>query len=227
MKKFAILMIALVVALASVNAQATVLMGPDVNNGSFESPAIVPGEGVGGSGTFWYQFTTPTGWIFWDGYLGGNRAIQTIGTTGDGSVTVVAPPENGSQFSTICAGGGYLYQSGTCGNFQADTIYTLTGYGSRVGASTPELFLGSGNDGVIVALPQTTNFVFTAFPTITIDTSVETGLVGRPIEVVCRSIINPSGTDALFDNIVLTAAAVPEPASLILLCLGGLFLRKK
>jgi len=225
MKKFAVLMFALVVATAGVSAQAsTILMGPDVNNGSFESPAIVPGApGVGGSGSLFYQFTTPTGWSYFGGENG--IAIQTIGTTGDGSVTVVAPPENGSQTAVIC-NGGYLYQAGTLGTFQPDTIYTLTGYGSQDGGAIPELCLASGNDAVVVSLPATPAYTYTAFPTITINTSVDTFWIGKTIEVVCRHIQNPgSNTYAMFDNITLTA--VPEPMTLVLLTLGGLLLRRK
>ncbi len=225
MKKFAVLMFALVVATVGMSAQAsTILMDPSTQNGSFENPAIVYGsEGVGGTETYFYQFTTPTGWQFTPNFVGDIAVISS---------STVAP--YGVQFANICASG-WLYQSGTCGTFQPNTVYTLTGYGSRNGASTPELGLASGSNSFISVLPATDNYVFTAFPTITVDTSVETGVVGLPIEIVCRSVIWPDpqnfdsfiGTDAMFDNIVLTATSVPEPVTMILLALGGLFLRRK
>lgn len=226
MKRIGVLMVALVVASAWVHGQTVTLMGPGVNNGSFEAVAVVP-DGV--NGTISWQYITPAGWNFAP-YMEGVPAMQTAGTTGDGSLTISTP--DGSQFTTIC-GGGYLYQSGTCGNFAADTVYTLTGYGARVGhpdngEPTPELWLASGGLGVGYALPIADDHVFTAFPTITIDTRVDTGVIGMPIEVVCRSVTgNPAGTQTMLDDIVLTATSVPEPASLILLCVGGLFLRRK
>jgi len=182
----------------TVYAPSNVLISPTLNNGSFESPTVIPD---GTNGSIAWQFIAPTGWTYVPAGSSGAIATQTKGTTADGTITVTVP--NGNQHATMC-NGGWLYQQ--LGPFQANTIYILTGYGSKDGNAIPEMCLASGQIGVTSSLPTTPNYTFVAFPAVVVDTRVQTSLVGQPIQVVLRSVQADWATSAaLFDHITLVA----------------------
>jgi hypothetical protein len=212
MKKSAILVFALVGSLSCLTSQAsTVLIGPDVNNGSFENPGIQP---QGSNGTVYYQFANPDGWA----YTGsGGIAIQTSGTFTSIPVTVTAP--HGYQYANVCQGG-KIVPTASLGAFEASTVYTLTGFGTKEGVDAPEMVL----NGIASLLPAAPDYTFMAFAPVTIDTMAHPELIGTPIAVELRV---PGVTYGMFDDINLTATSVPEPVGMILLGLGGLFLRRK
>jgi hypothetical protein len=230
MKMFRMMMVAAAAMGLAVSAQAsTVLMDATTNYGSFELPAVGPENNHGSNGTMYFFFASPTGWNYLtDGTEGSCPAIATGGTWSTGR-TVAAP--DGNQFAVICLGG-YLYQDGgALGTFQADTIYTLTGIGARDGSNSvkPQLAMGTNSYAVVSTLADTSMiYEFVAFDTLTINTQLTPEVVGQNIQVVCRLIEGSGpGTYALFDSITLTATAVPEPVTLTMLALGGLFLRRK
>jgi len=223
MKKLMVLMVAALCWIGITAQASTVLLGPDVNNGSFESPdaGTEGGAFVIGS-SLWKTSDSPL------------VVTQVQG----GAFNEVA--HHGKQFAVSIAGTGAnqgIYQDqDTLGYFAANTVYTLTGYGSWSGFYTDgmtqqdavvQMRLGTSTaaGSHVSDLPHIDPFNFTAFPTLTIDTSVETGLVGSPIVVMLYT--NGVELYPRLDNIVLTATAVPEPMTLGLLTLGGLLLRRK
>lgn len=218
MERLSVLMVA-ALCLAGVTAQAsTDLLGPGVNNGSFEEPYL---GGVDGA----YVQQVPPSWKRSDDP---DIIIQVHG----GAFHEVA--SDGAQFMVAGVGGvganqGLYQDEETLGYFQANTVYTLTGYGAWTGLNQtgiPELQMRLGTstaaEGAYVSsLPADAPvFTFTAFPTITVDTSVDLGLVGSPIVVMLYT--NAVDPYPRFDHFALTATAVPEPMALALLGLGGL-----
>jgi hypothetical protein len=135
----------------------------------------------------------------------------------------------------------------TLGVFAPGTLYTLTaGVGlDSINGDTMSvgLALGSGAPSLLDVFPanSTASFASTMingsdltddvlfYETITLDTGLDTGLVGEPINVsLLYDSENEFGREALFDNVSLSDAPdTPEPGSLVLIALGGLLMSAK
>lgn len=138
------------------------------------------------------------------------------------------------------------------GTYQANTVYTLSAYiGQRTdGYAGADWRLSmTKNDAVVVAHPQygypmfgsagtavtsvtgTSTTSGWSFVSVTKSISASDPLIGTPIGVEFCSSWNPSGNQGLqqlqVDGIKLDATAVPEPVTLLVLGLGGLFLRRR
>jgi hypothetical protein len=133
------------------------------------------------------------------------------------------------------------------GFFAPGTLYTLTaGVGlDSISGNTMSvgLALGSGDPSLIDVFPANSTASFTSamingadlsndvlfYETITLDTGLDPGLVGQPINVsLLYDSENEFGREALFDNVSLSDAPdTPEPGSVLLVALGGLLILTK
>ena len=131
--------------------------------------------------------------------------------------------------------------SSNLGFFAPDTLYTLTaGVGLAINGNTMSvgLALGSGHPSLEDVFPANSTASFASamingstlsgdvlfYETITLDTGIDSTLVGQPINVsLLYDSENEFGRNALFDNVSLSDAPdTPEPGSIVLIGLGGL-----
>ncbi len=184
-----------------------VLIGPSVNNGSFESPDLT---GLGFvDPSYNYTITTPSGWT-------GSCAIQDS----PGGLYDVA--SHGDQGIALVSYGGPITGVALVDTFQSNTIYTVTM--DMNGNTSP----GVGGEWWMVGGASVEQVAFVTGPAasgweaitpLVVNTALNPGFVGNAISL---NMWNGSANQLWLDNVVMTATAVPEPATFALLATGAM-----
>jgi hypothetical protein len=205
MKKLIVMLI--VVCLASVSMANIILMDPTTNNGSFES------------GT--------TGWVSWSAGALTTVAPGYLGTPAtDGAVSLNAAAF-GAWGSNILSGS--AINPGETITFTADYGWdNWTNAGLPIAATFYLHAINPSTGTGPVALQWTMTPVYTGFgsgvtPWISGGNSAlwQTAWLGYDWQIVVAG----GTTNTLFDN--FQVSVTPEPATMVMLALGGLFLRRK
>ncbi|MBN2445961.1 MAG: PEP-CTERM sorting domain-containing protein [Phycisphaerae bacterium] len=195
--------LALGIALLLVGSASANLINGDIENNSVE----------------------PYGGIDNWGPNGGNAPYANHGTP--------APlPGTGDDFGYYSAQGTETVGQVSSLTFAADTLYEFSGLFTGGGSGFGEVVLQIGyadlETGDFLALSTlgiTVDNTWAAYPGVTYNTGATGEELGQPIWVRLGDGIagTPGDSDIWFDNLTLT----PEPASLILLALGALVLRRR
>ena len=194
---------------------ATIIVDPTNLNGSFESQVITDNGGQ------WSNTWIADRWSTWGA---GAFFLQSVGGVQDGS-----------QFAGIggngTSGGGiYLDRSTINHTIGANTTYTLTVW-ARVndgGDSTATISI-YGNDGVSYLQQTTTALSGLSTTWQQFTASFTTGASGGAVGTLLQLELDRTGStnQVWFDNVVVTAEAVPEPSSAVLGGLGLLALLRR
>jgi hypothetical protein len=211
--KSSLILTALSLVMALTGAGTSQAQAIAINNASFESPVVGPGG---------YTDNSVQGWTI-DGTANYTAGVQDFGSGDFSSYDPLAAPADGDQ-ALFVAHGGIVYQD--VGALAADTTYTLTlAVGQRLS--------GGSNDntgGGIFELINGTTDTGTVLAASTLDTPAEgtfnlqslTYTTGDSVSGdLAIALLQTSGNQVVFDNVQLTAGAVPEPSIVLLLALGG------
>ena len=175
-------------------------------NGSFEDPGLAVDT---------YSYSVPNGITSWtavggDVYLvNGNGLNATIG------------PQQGSQWLYMGGGSGGTYVEQTVTGLSVDGSYNLDGfYGwpGRPGSSAGAFKIVLDGFGDILPMTYTSSATWTAFSAPFTATAISA-------TIRIHSMNAGGGEQVAFDN--LSIGAVPEPAMVGLLALGGLALPRR
>jgi len=211
------LMFVLLVAMLASNASAVNLL----SNPGFELPLYEEG---------YYKKTHPTDWTMggnfyhnntWD--LGGPNEAYHVPVWGE-QCAEAGPTHDGSTPGTI--------SQNVALTVEADTEYTLTAnalYVSWTGSGPSYVKLHIGWDGgevvtdPVVDQTQIVDTMVWQEYSLTLDTALYPDAVGQTGLTVMAEVTTDSNRGLAFDNMSLT----PEPATMMLLGLGGLLLRRR
>jgi len=199
-------MLFLTIVLLAPTAQANLL-----TNGGFEDPDIPDGD---------WGTALPTGWV-----VVGSGALQDQWPEGE---TYYTPAHEGEQCMDMWASGGDTsVTQDVTHTILADTTYTLTAwlYQPWWDSSNSSFTLEIGWDGWTGSVSSGST-AFTAGDNWTefnfdLDTAVTTDAVGAT-EINARVTVADGG-DLFLDGVSL----VPEPATMLLLGLGGMLIRRR
>jgi hypothetical protein len=233
-----------VVAMAmQANAGTVTLIGPTVNNGSFEDPVVQPAApGYGNNGTI--QWLVPGGGVPLSGWTddtaSGGLALNRVFTvttsgTSAGASPVTINAYHGNQYATVFQRGApnfgeFVSQRAGEQTFQANTTYTLTfayarEHAAPAGSTTPEdtsftYWLGTKNASSTVKTVSNVP-VDTTLPQyewrqgtpIVVDTAIDTDWVGQVVEIGFHNTGNY--VFQLDDVRLIGTTNVPEPSTVV------------
>jgi hypothetical protein len=209
----------LLIAAAAVTLAAPALAGPNLlSNASFESPALTPGS------NFLVLTTDIAGWALSGSQSPGVALIEESYSLPDAEGRSFAAAD-GRQFLDLTGNG----TNGDAGimatiNLPAGSYSVSFAVGNYGGSSSVSLSINGGPVSVFSnTSSSSTNVVWQTF---SVDFNSDGASAATTLDF--RNLDAPTDNFNGFDNVVLTAAAVPEPASWVLMLVGlGLFARRQ